>query len=158
VIDEPDAMPQPPRIARLAPLLPQLVLALRRSRGDIPEVLRAAGRLGERHVGMLISLAIGGPATVSELAERMEMSSAHASLVVRELADAGLVDREHEPRDRRRIIVSLSDAARPAVAEMRKRSAAPLLRFLERLSDREADRFIGNLELLLACIREDEPH
>jgi hypothetical protein len=40
---------------------------------------------------------------------------------------------------------------------MRKRSAAPLLRFLDRLGNDEADRFIADLELLLTCIREERP-
>ena len=89
----------------------ELGLALRRRRGELPEELKRAGNLGERHVGALISLAIAGPATVSELAERMDMSLAHASLVVGELAGVGLVDRNHDEHDRRRIIVSLADGA-----------------------------------------------
>lgn len=144
-----------PPIARLAPLLPQLVFAFRRRGGEVPELLKRAGRGGERHVGMLISLAISGPATVSELAKRTEMSTAHASLVVGELAKAGLVNRDHDEHDRRRIIVSLSDAARPAVAEMRNRNAAPLLRFLADLDELEADRFITHLATLIAYLRDD---
>lgn len=143
-------------IARLAPLLPQLGLALRRRRGELPPALRQAGRLGERHVGALISLAVAGPATVSELAERTDMSLAHASLVAGELANAGLVDRDHDERDRRRIIVSLSDAAKPAVAQMRDRHAPSLQRFLAGLDDDEADRFIDQLSRLVACLREPE--
>ena len=90
-----------PYAARLAPLLPQLVLAYQRRAGDIPPALREAGQLGQRHVGMLIMLAIGGPLSVSELAQRSGMTVAHASLVVGELAKAGLVTREHDERDRR---------------------------------------------------------
>jgi DNA-binding MarR family transcriptional regulator len=150
--------PQDPRpaIARLAPLLPQLGLALRRRRGELPDALRQAGKLGERHVGALISLAIGGPATVSELAERMDMSVAHASLVVGELAGVGLVERDHDERDRRRIIVSLADAARPAVAQMRDRHAGALRRFLADLDEEQADWFIEQLSRLVACLRDDE--
>ena len=143
-------------IARLAPLLPQLALALRRRRGELPEALKQAGNLGERHVGALISLAIAGPATVSELAERMDMSLAHTSLVVGELAGVGLVDRNHDERDRRRIIVSLSDAARPAVAQMRDRHAGALRRFLADLDDDQADWFIDQLSRLVACLRDEE--
>jgi DNA-binding MarR family transcriptional regulator len=143
-------------IARLAPLLPQLGLALRRRRGELPEALKRAGGLGERHVGALISLAIAGPATVSELAERMDMSLAHASLVVGELAGVGLVDRKHDEGDRRRIIVSLSDAARPAVAQMRDRHAGSLRRFLADLDDDQADWFIDQLRRLVACLRDEE--
>jgi DNA-binding MarR family transcriptional regulator len=142
-----------PYAARLAPLLPQLAFALRRRRGDLPPALKAAGGLGERHVAALISLAVAGPATVSELADRMDMSIAHASLVVGELAGAGLVERDHDERDRRRIIVSLSDAAIPAVTQMRDRHAAPLIRFLDSLDEPEADRFINHLGELIECLR-----
>jgi DNA-binding MarR family transcriptional regulator len=142
-------------IARLAPLVPQLVFAFRRRRGEIPDVLKQAGSHGERHIGVLISLAIMGPATVSELARRTELSTAHASLVVGELARAGLVDRDHDERDRRRIVVSLSGAATPAVAEMRKRNSAPLLQFLSELDDSEAERFIDHLERLVALLRAE---
>jgi DNA-binding MarR family transcriptional regulator len=143
-------------IARLAPLLPQLVFAFRRRRGEIPDVLKQAGSQGERHIGALISLAIMGPATVSELAQRTEMSTAHASLVVGELARSGLVDRDHDERDRRRIVVSLSSAAKPAVAEMRKRNSAPLLQFLSELGDDEAERFIDHLDRLVALLRAED--
>lgn len=143
------------QIARLAPLVPQLALAWRRRSGEIPAAFREAGRYGERHISMLISLAIEGPGAVSELAERLDMTGAHASLVVGELARAGLVERDHDERDRRLIIVSLSEAAKPAVAEMRKRHAAPLLRFLGELREDEADRFIDQLTRLIAHIRAD---
>jgi DNA-binding MarR family transcriptional regulator len=144
-----------PYASRLAPLLPQLAFALRRRRGDLPPALKAAGGLGERHIGALISLAVGGPATVSELADRMDMSMAHASLVVGELAGVGLVERDHDERDRRRIIVSLTDDAIPTVAQMRDRHAAPLGRFLAGLDEREADRFINHLSDLIECLRDD---
>jgi DNA-binding MarR family transcriptional regulator len=137
--------------------MPELAFALRRRRGELPAALQEAGRFGDRHISTLVSLAVAGPATVSELAERMDMSTAHASLVVGELAGAGLVDRDHDERDRRRIIVSLSEKAKPAVAEMRNRHAAPLLRFLANLDDDEADHFINQLATLVACLRGDPP-
>jgi DNA-binding MarR family transcriptional regulator len=144
-----------PHVARLAPLMPELAFALRRRRGDLPPALKKAGGLGDRHIAALVSLAVAGPATVSELAQRMDMSTAHASLVVGELAGAGLVDRDHDERDRRRIIVSLSEEAKPAVAEMRRRHAAPLVRFLASLGDAEAKTFIDQLTRLVACLRDD---
>jgi DNA-binding MarR family transcriptional regulator len=142
-------------IARLAPLLPELAFALRRRRGELPATLKQAGRLGDRHISMLVSIAVAGPATVSELAARMDMSIAHASLVISELANVGLIDRDHHERDRRRIIVSLSDAAKPAVAEMRDRHAAPLARFLAELNNEEAARFIDHLTTLVAHLRDE---
>lgn len=146
-----------PYIARLAPLLPQLVLAYQRRAGEIPAALHGASQLGQRHVGMLITLAISGPLSVSELAERTEMTVAHASLVVGELAKAGLVEREHDVRDRRRIIVSLSETARPAIAEMRQRNAEPVISFLRQLEPSQAEAFISNLTLLVSHLRDAPP-
>jgi len=104
----------------------------------------------------LISLGIAGPASVSELARRMDMSTAHASLVVGDLARSGLVQREHDEKDRRRIVVSLSDDAKPALAQMRDRHAAALGRFLSGLEDEEARRFIDHLAELVACLNADD--
>lgn len=133
--------------------MPELGFALRSRRGELPPALEEAGRLGDRHVSALVSLAVAGPATVSELARRMDMTVAHASLVIGELAEAGLVRRDHDERDRRRIIVSLSEKAKPAVAEMRNRHAEPLVRFLADLDDAEADRFIDQLATLIEYLR-----
>lgn len=137
--------------------MPQLVFAWRNRPGDIPDVLKRAGRHGERHIAAMISLAIAGPGTVSELAERLQMTPAHASLVVGELAKAGLVAREHAEHDRRLIVVSLSEIAKPAVAQMRSRHSEPLRRFLSELDEDEADAFINNLTTLVGYLREETP-
>ena len=50
--------------------------------------------------------------------------------------------------------MSLSDTARPAVAEMRRRNAEPVIRFLKRLDQDQAEAFIGHLTLLLAELRD----
>jgi DNA-binding MarR family transcriptional regulator len=143
-------------IARLAPLLPQLAFAIRRRAGAIPPDLQAAGRRGGRHIATLVSLGAAGPTTVSELAGRLDMSTAHASLVVGDLARAGLVEREHDDKDRRRVLVSLSAKAKPALAQLRDRHAAVLAEFLTGFDDdREASRFIDHLTELVAYLSND---
>jgi len=143
-----------PHIAQLAPLMPQLGFALRRRAGDVPELLTTVGGHRERHIAMLISLGIAGPAPVSDLAARLRMTTAHASLVAGDLAKAGLVEREHDSSDRRRVIVSLSEAAKGAVAQMRERNAAPLVKFLAGLNDDEAREFIRHLSDLVVYLNE----
>lgn len=142
-------------MARLAPLLPQLAFAIRRRVGTVPPALQVGGTNRERHIAMLVSLAVAGPATVSGLAQRLDMSTAHASLVVGELARSGLVQRDHDDKDRRRVVVALSDTARPALAQMRDRHATALDRFLLGLNDAEAARFIDHLTDLVACLSSD---
>ncbi|HTW11092.1 MAG TPA: hypothetical protein VME46_26565, partial [Acidimicrobiales bacterium] len=57
-------------------------------------------------------------------------------------------------RDRRRIVVSLSAAAKPAVAQMRDRHAPAVVRFLSDLNDEEAALFIDQLSRLIACLND----
>lgn len=147
-------MPAPPPIARLAPLMPQLALALRRGYDDIPDQLKAVGGMGGRHVGTLVSLATLGPGTVGELADRLDMTPAHASLVVGELARAGYVDRQQDDADRRRILVALTDKSKPLLAEMRQRRAAPLRGFLATLTDQDAEVFIDQLQQLVNALQQ----
>lgn len=143
----------PPPIARLAPLMPQLAFALQLGHDDIPEGLRSAGKMGERHIAILVSLAVSGPGTVSQLAERIGISQPHSSLVVGELARADLVNREHDPTDGRLTVVSLSETAAPAIAEMRRRRSGPLLTFLAELEPGEADVFVDHLARLIEILR-----
>lgn len=139
-------------VSRLAPLIPALSFAFARRLGEPPEILRAAGRGGARHVRVLMTLEFGGPGTVSELGTRLGMSPAHASLVIGELADAGLVERERDPEDRRRVVVTVAQRARSAVAEMRRRNAEPLERFVAELALGEAEKFLAQLARLVELI------
>ena len=98
-----------PSHRRLAPLLPQLAFALKRRAGEVPAILKVGGSHGERHIARSRVARSGSAATVSELARRIDMSIAHASMVVGDLSRAGLVVREHDENDRRRVVVSLSE-------------------------------------------------
>jgi DNA-binding MarR family transcriptional regulator len=140
---------------QLAPLLPQLVLAVQRRAGALPAALPGAGPLGQRHVAVLVMLGAGEPLSVSDLAQRAGLTVAHASLVIGELSKAGLVERDHDPADRRRILVSLSGTAQPAVAEVRERQAKPVLQFLDELGADEAETFIAQLGRLLSLLQDD---
>jgi DNA-binding MarR family transcriptional regulator len=149
-------VPGPEPLARLAPLISQLSLAYLRNRGQPLEILRPAGKRGARHVGVLMSLLTVGPGSVASLAERLGMTPAHASLVIGELADAGLVDRETDTSDRRRVRVSLSARAEPAVAEMRRRNIEPIRSFLDELDPDQSDAFIAQLERLVTLMADPE--
>lgn len=142
-------------MARLGPLMAELLFAMRRASGTVPEELRAAGRLGGRHVAALGMLSAIGPLTVGELADRLGISLAHASLVVGDLARAGLVERRADERDRRRTIVSVAPERAAAVAKMRRGAGRPMRAFLDTLDEAEADRFIDLLERLVETLRRE---
>jgi DNA-binding MarR family transcriptional regulator len=149
-------MPHPPadtdrleeQLKRLLPLLPQLAMGILRNRGAVPPGLERAGSLGARHVAALVSLSVQGPATVTELAKRLDIKLNHASLVVRELGRAGLLDRREDDTDHRRVIVSIATARAEQVAETAARVSSPIRDFLTTIDPDEADRFITHVSTL----------
>ncbi|HWE61242.1 MAG TPA: MarR family transcriptional regulator [Chloroflexota bacterium] len=108
----------------------------------------AAGTLGQRHFPILLSLALEGPATVSELAGRVVLAPATTSLLVNELSRAGLVQRQEDDTDRRRTIVSLPDQYRLPIERRATERIAPLRRALARLEPEVRDHFIAGLRVL----------
>jgi DNA-binding MarR family transcriptional regulator len=131
-------------------LLSHVVRGLRRQ-GPPPPELRAAFRaagLGPRHVGVLAHLAAEGPMTVGELADRLRVSLAHASLMAGALARAGLAERREDERDRRRTIVAVSERYAEPIREWLRARVDPLRALLAELSADERDALLGALRLL----------
>lgn len=104
--------------------------------------------LGERHVAPLIMLVIGGPASVSELAERIGLTAATTSLLVGELNRAGFVERREDEADRRRTIVSIDKSIEDVVRPSLEQTLAPLGRGLERMSAAQKAHFMDGLRIL----------
>jgi DNA-binding MarR family transcriptional regulator len=75
------------------------------------EPLRAALNLG-RGTGRIKALLrlTAGTMSLSELAEAVNVDAPYATLIVDTLEERGLVERSHDPADRRRKLVALTDA------------------------------------------------
>ena len=104
--------------------------------------------LGARHVTALLSVALYGPMTVTQLAERQRVMVKTASLIAVELEGAGLVERREDPADRRRTIIAIAKGKERAVDEGLTKRAAPLQRTLDRLIPAQRDALIAGLEAL----------
>jgi DNA-binding MarR family transcriptional regulator len=120
-------------------------------RRKLPELAReaaASGLVGRRHLPVLLSLAAEGPASVRELAGRMGLAPATASLLTIELNRAGLLERREDEHDRRRTIVSLPEEYRGLLLDVARRRLAPLERTLERLSPSARTQFIEGMRIL----------
>ena len=104
--------------------------------------------LGERHVAPLIALTIGGPASVSELAERIGLTPATTSLLVGELSRAGFVQRQEDEADRRRTIVSVDKSIQDVVLPSLGQTLEPLDRALARMSAAQRRHFMDGLRIL----------
>ncbi|HUA94022.1 MAG TPA: MarR family winged helix-turn-helix transcriptional regulator [Acidimicrobiales bacterium] len=136
----------------------ELLLALGRllrghRHGDaMPRRLKAQfkdGLLAPRHVGALAVVALYGPLTVSELASREGLALSTASLLVTQLSQAGLVERNEDSEDRRRTVVSVAPAFRRESEAALESKLAPIRRALSRMGTRRATAMLEGLAILV---------
>jgi DNA-binding MarR family transcriptional regulator len=99
------------------------------------------------HIQVMIALA-KGPRSVGKLAEELGVSPPAATQLVDRLAEHGMVDRHHDPSDRRVVLVDyvegMHEVARRIVADRRR----PLREAMSKMTDVEALAFVKGLRLL----------
>ncbi|MGW4112213.1 MarR family winged helix-turn-helix transcriptional regulator [Actinosynnema sp. NPDC004786] len=113
----------------------------RAKRLKVPDEL-ASLALAPRHLSLLSYLLFDGPATVNDLAERLEVAPTTVSLMVAELSRKGVLERREDERDRRRRIVSITDARRPAIDAWLARGARAWRVALEPLTPEQRRVFV----------------
>ena len=124
--------------------------ALKRG-GTMPQAFQQAfeqAALGMRHIPVLMVVALEGEQSVSDLAEKLDLSLSATSLMVGELSRAGVLERAEDQRDRRRTMVRLSDAYGEAGDVWLHERLEPIRRTLERLSPRARADFIEGWRIL----------
>ena len=124
------------------------------SRLDLDRAMHERG-LGARHATALLSIALYGPLTVTQLAKCHHVTVKTASLVAVELENAGLIERREDPADRRRTIVAIAIGKERAVDAGLRRRAAPLQRTLNRLTPSHREGLITGLEVLAEELSRD---
>lgn len=94
------------------------------------------GSRGEAMVLRLVSLHPAGM-TPGELREQTEVSSARIAAILRTLEEKGMLCRQTDSKDRRRVRVLLTEAGRQRAAENEACIVTMVKRVLERLEDEE---------------------
>jgi DNA-binding MarR family transcriptional regulator len=142
-----------PDVREVLRLLAALTRRMRpRADAALPEPLSAAfaeGSLGPRHMPPLFALAMGGPASVGELAARLDLAPTTTSLLVNELSRVGLVDRTEDDGDRRRTIVDVRGDLRAPLVELASKRVAAVRRALDRLEPDARAHLVEGLSVLV---------
>ncbi len=123
-------------------LIPRLGSRARRL--PVPDNLRPFD-LAPRHLSLLSYLLFDGPLTVSELAGRLELAPTTVSLIVGDLNRRGVLARREDDADRRRRIVDIAPAHRPAIAAWLEPGAAAWQAALTSLSPTQRQTFVSTL-------------
>jgi DNA-binding MarR family transcriptional regulator len=146
----PGDAPDPGEVAEVVGYVPLLAAFFHRARSDMPLAMQTTfdqHRLGPRHGAVLIQLFAGHPLSVTEIADRLGSSLPTASELVGDLQRAGMVQRQEDPNDRRRTLVSLPEQPREEFTQFLSLRAGPLLRVLRRLAPEQREGFITGLRL-----------
>jgi DNA-binding MarR family transcriptional regulator len=127
----------------------QLLLVMPRLVGRVkrlppPEQLRSLD-LAPRHLSMLSLLLLDGPLTVSELAATLGVAPTTVSLIVSDLSRKGVLVRREDDADRRRRIIDISAASRPAISEWLSPGAHAWRHALAPLSPAQQRMFVDTL-------------
>jgi len=145
-----------PEVAEILANVPQLAAYFRRASVDMPAEIRAifnAHRLTARHGAVLSQLAVTENMGVTQLARVIGVSLSTASELIGDLSRAGIVERREDPADRRRTLVRLAQQHRASVEQLVASRAAPLMRVLEGLGERDRQGFAAGLRAWAAEVR-----
>lgn len=129
-------------IRALLLLMPRLVG--RAKRLPVPAELQSLD-LAPRHLSLLSILLFDGPMTVNDLAGRLEVAPTTVSLMVGDLSRKGVLERREDEGDRRRRIVSITDAQQPPIRAWLARGAAAWQDALSPLTPAERRTVVATL-------------
>ena len=130
-------------------LMPRLVG--RAKRLPIPPALQSLD-LAPRHLALLAHLEYDGPASVNELAARLEVAPTTVSLMVSELSRPGVLERTADPADRRRRIIAIAPAYAAPIGEWLSGSASAWERVMRDLEPAERATVITALRAYEAAL------
>ncbi|MFG3252305.1 MarR family transcriptional regulator [Streptomyces sp. NPDC048172] len=140
-------------IRALLLLMPRMVG--RAKRIPVPDELQSLA-LAPRHLSLLSYLLFDGPATVNDLAARLEVAPTTVSLMVGELSRKGILERREDPDDRRRRIVSIVEERGPEIAGWLARGADAWRQAVAPLTPAQRQLVIDTLETYESAMAEAE--
>jgi DNA-binding MarR family transcriptional regulator len=135
--------------ARFAELFPAVYLRFHRRDGKREEMTGATR-------GTLLHLANSGPLTIGEIAEHFDRAQSVVSEIVDGLEKKGLLERMRDPRDKRRVLVWLTDAGQEALERDREVLSKELLaKAMARMKPADRESLLrGTKALIEACDEE----
>lgn len=104
------------------------------------------------HIQIMIAL-VRGPQSIGRLAEIVGVSPPAATQLVDRLAEHGIVERRHDPKDRRIVLVDYTPGERELAQRIMENRRKPLRRVVDNLTDDEARAFLKGLQLLADSFR-----
>lgn len=150
--DEPAGMTVDDGIRTLLLLMPRMVGRAKKIK--VPPEL-SGFNLAPRHLSLFSYLLFDGPLTVNDLAARLEVAPATVSLMISDLGRQGILDRTPDEADRRRTIVSIAPAHRPAIHTWLARGATAWRTALSPLTPTDRALFVRTLAAYESALSDE---
>jgi DNA-binding MarR family transcriptional regulator len=94
--------------------------------------------------------------SLNDLASRTLTDQSSVSVVVTRLVEAGLVTRDRDERDARRLVLHLTRAGRALLRKAPASAQERLLAVFDRMSEDERQRFAGTFEMIIDSVGADD--
>ena len=108
-----------------------------------PALWSELGAFVQGEIGLLFYLrARGGQATPGEISKSLKISTGRVAAALNSLERKGLVRREIDSGDRRKVIVSLTETGARNIEEKREKQLTELEKALSKFSEEDAREFI----------------
>jgi DNA-binding MarR family transcriptional regulator len=116
------------------------------------------GGLSRTELGLLRTLS-DGPRRITELAELEGLAQPTMTIMIKQLEQEGLVQRERRSDDGRVVLVDLTEGGRVALDDYRERIRAAMGAYLAEIPDEEVDRLVAATETLaqLVTLLQEQP-
>lgn len=140
--------PKPDEIADVVGFMPLIAAFFAKVRAETPDEHShsfADHGLTNRHAAVCVQLVAADGLNVTELANRMGLALSTVSELVGDLDRAEWVERQPDPANRRRTLVSLRPERREHMESVVTRRAEPLLKALDELTPRQREGFAAGL-------------
>jgi DNA-binding MarR family transcriptional regulator len=114
--------------------------------------------LSRTELGLLRTLS-DGPRRITELAELEGLAQPTTTILIKQLEQEGLVQRERRSDDGRVVLVDLTESGRAALEAYRERVTEALGEYLAEISDEQVDQLAAATETLaqLVTLLQQQP-
>ena len=113
-----------------------------------------SGDLSYAQVGALMAVKGPGPTPMGEIARRMGVSPSSASAMVERLVEKGLLIRETDPDDRRRVLVRISPNTLRELKDIQARLFRSFVRLVAQLGPETTRKWCEVLQEVKAALKE----
>ncbi len=97
-----------------------------------------------------------GEASLSEIAQELNVSAPSASAMVDRLVEKGLIEREHSREDRRKVIIRISPKANEHLEEMEKRMIGEFYKLVDQIGPDVTRQWYEVLQKVRQVIDEEK--